>query len=134
MNMYLKVQTGLKDWMIMYKSNMPLLDHAHLMVEKPIIMVECCPEQEKISTPLVELDPEKEDSVDNSEEMTIPFSVLVLRAGRGVAELLVDPVYHGWRKVLRIICYLQSWSSIHKHKTHREIPWECKICMLGRSL
>ena len=69
------------DWMKMERSNMPLLEHAHLMVAKPIIaeiMVECFPEPGKFSTPLVELDLEKEESDDDSEEMTIPFLVLVL--------------------------------------------------------
>ena len=40
--------------------------------------MECFPEPGKFSTPLVELDLEKEESDDDSEEMTIPFSVLVL--------------------------------------------------------
>ena len=30
------------------------------------------------------------------------FAVLAASAGRGVAELLVDPVFHGWVKSLRI--------------------------------
>ena len=34
------------------------------------------------------------------------FSVLAANAGRGVAELLVDPVYHGWMKALRLTGYM----------------------------
>ena len=92
-------------------------------------MVVCFPEPftGKLSTAVVELEPEKEDSNedpndesdDDTEEMTIPFSVLVLRTGKGVVarELLVDPVYHRWRRALRIVGYIQFWVSIHKHKT-----------------
>ena len=97
----------------------------------------------KLSTAGVEPEPEKEDldevqndeSDNDAEEMTIRFSVLALRVGKGVArELLVDPVYHGWRRALRILGYLQFWTSIYKHKSHSEIQWDCKICMLGSSL
>ena len=125
------------DWMKKDKSDMPLLEHAHLMVEKPIIaevMMECFPEPGKFSKSLVQDNSGEDVSDDDSEEMTIPFSVLALRAGRGMVEPLVDPVYHGWRKALRITGYLQSWSSMHKHKDHKEIQWDCKICMLGSSL
>ena len=41
-------------------------------------------------------------SDDDTEKMTILCSVLALRAGKGVAELLVDPEPHGWRRALRI--------------------------------
>ena len=81
------------DWMRKDKSDMPLLEHAHLMVEKPIIaevMRECFPEPGELSKPLVEVDPEENDSDDDSEEMTIPFLVLALRAGRGMVEPLMN--------------------------------------------
>ena len=144
------------EWMRRDKSDMPLADLDHVRVEKPIedeIMVECYPEPYtgKFTTARVELVPEKEDSDvdpkdefvddhkddfdDDTEEMTIPFSVLVLHAGKGVAgEQLVDPAYHGWRKALRIVGYLQSWISIYKHKSHNEVQFDCKICMMGNSL
>ena len=133
------------EWMRRDRSTMPLLDHAHLRVEKPVIdeiMLECFSEPftGKLSTAVVEPEPEKEDypedlkdeSDDDTEEMTIPFSVL---GSKGEArELLVDPVYHGWRRALRIVGFLQSWVRIHKHKTHNGIQLDCKICMLGSSL
>ena len=136
------------EWVKRDRSAMPLQEHAYLRVEKPVIaeiMLECFPEPftGKLSTTVVDPEPEREDldevqndeSDDDIEEMTILFSILALRAGKGVArELLVDPVYHGWRRALRIIGYLQSWASIHKHKSHCEIQWDCKIFMFGSSL
>ena len=115
------------DWMKKDRMEMPLIDHAHLKVGKPSkveIMVECFPEPGKFSAPIDEPEPEPDD---DTEEMTIPFSVLALRAGKGVAELLIDPVRHGWRRALRIVGYLQSWARIHQHKAHKEIQWDCKI-------
>ena len=82
----------------------------------------------------VDEDP-NDDFDDDTEEMTIPFSVLALCYDKGVAgELLVDPVYHGWRRALRIVGYLQSWISIYKHKSHNEVQFDCKICMMGNNL
>ena len=119
------------DWLKKNRSNMQLLDQAHLRVEKPVIaeiMVECFPEPGKFSNAPVEPESEKEDSDDDTEEMSTPFSVLALCAGKSVArELLVDPVYHGWRGALRIVGYLQSWIRIHKHKTRNGIQWDCKL-------
>ena len=65
-------------------------------------------------------DEEKDaESDDDTKEMAIPFSVMAAKVGMGVAgELLVDPVYYGWRRALRIVGYLQSWNSTYKHKTH----------------
>ena len=84
---------------------MPLLDHAHIMVERPIIaenMVQWVLEPGKFSTAIVEPESEKKESDDDTEEIPIPFSVLALRAGKSVAgELLVDSVYHGWRRTLK---------------------------------
>ena len=112
------------------REEMPLVDHAHLRVEKPTkaeIMVVCFPEPGKFIAPIDESAPEPE-SDDDTEEMTIHFSVLVLHTGKGAAELMVDPVRHGWRRALRIVGYLQSWARIHQHRAHREIQWDCKIC------
>lgn len=36
--------------------------------------------------------PDEDDDVDESK---IPFCFLAAKAGKGVAELLVDPVFHG---------------------------------------
>jgi len=36
---------------------------------------------------------------------------LAARAGRGVAGLLVDPVFHGWIKALRITGYMHGWKT-----------------------
>ena len=111
---------------------MPLVDHAHLNIGKPTkadIMVECFPEPGKFSNPV-----DEPESDDDTEEMTILFPVLALRVGKGVEELLVDPVCHGWRRAIRIVGYLQSCARIHQHRAHREIQWDCKICILGSIL
>ena len=123
---------------------MPLTNHAPLIVAKPIkaeIMVKCF--HEPLTNGFPDTDAVLENnnadrnkkSNDDTEELKIPFSVLALYMGKGVVrELLVDPVYHGWRRVLRIIGYLQSWSSIYRHNSHNEIQWYCKIFILGSTL
>lgn len=90
---------------------MPLTNDAPLIVAKPIkaeIMVKCF--HEPLTNGFPDTDAvlgNNEESKDDTEELKIPFSVLALYMGKGVVrELLVDPVYHGWRRVLRIIDYL----------------------------
>jgi len=50
---------------------------------------------------------------------------------RGVAELLVDPVYHGWMRALRIVGYLQGWKASYSHNKHLIQDEKCRICVLG---
>lgn len=114
-------------------------------IEKPVeveIWTECSPRAftGKFSSVNTKSDPEKDclddehknDHDDDSEEIQILFSALAVRADREVAgELLVDPVYLERRRAFRIVGYLQSWSSKHKHKNHDKICKDYKICMLG---
>ena len=58
------------------------------------------------------------------------FAVLAASAGRGVAELLVDPVFHGWVKWLRIKGYMQGWKTSYSHSKHLIQDEDC-ICVLG---
>ena len=59
------------------------------------------------------------------------FAVLAANVGRGVAELLVDPIFHGWMKALRITGYMQGWKTSYSHSKHLIQDEDCKICVLG---
>ena len=134
---------------------MLIVTYDHLRVEKPVedeIKVECFSEAftEKFSSETVkstpeslnsdtcnqDLDNELDDELDDdNEELTILFCVLAAKPGRGVARvLLVNPVYHGWRRSLRIIGYVQAWSKKYLQKTHNGVKKDCRICMLGEDL
>jgi len=134
------------EWMRREKSEMPLTSYMEIKLEKPLvdeIKVECFPEAftEKFSSENKEADDNsdfvqsEDESEDDSEESTIPFCVLAANAGRGAAEqLLVDPVYHGWRRSLRIIGYMQAWAKLYKHETHLVEDKDCRICILSKSV
>jgi hypothetical protein len=64
-------------------------------------------------------------------EPPLGFAALADRAGRGVAELLVDPVFHGRMKALRIIGYMQGWKTSYSHSKHLIQDEKCRICVLG---
>ena len=51
--------------------------------------------------------------------------------GRGVAELLVDPIFHGWRRALRVTGYMQGWSAKDFYRRHLVSIEDCSICKLG---
>ena len=47
------------------------------------------------------------------------------------AELLVNPVYHGWMKALRLTGYMQGWRTKYCHNRHLIQDDNCRICQLG---
>ena len=119
---------------------MPLTSYEKLTMEKSaeeIVKVECFPESfmEKFSAdnkpPVDEDDLDTVDEVDDGSE---EFFALAANAGRGVAELLVDPVFEGWRRALRITGYMQGWRTKYCHKKHLEPDKKCNICKLGEHL
>ena len=57
--------------------------------------------------------------------------VLMNFLGKGVAELLVDPVFQGWRRALRITGYMQGWRTKYCHKKHLIPDDKCRVCKLG---
>ena len=58
-------------------------------------------------------------------------SVFALRVARGSAELIVDPVFLGWRRTLRVISYVKATSKILTHRKHLIPTSSCEICKLG---
>ena len=59
-------------------------------------------------------------------------SVFALSAARGSAELIVDPVFLGWRRTLRTISYLKAVHKILKHRKHLILDSSCEICEKGK--
>ena len=57
--------------------------------------------------------------------------MLAANAGKGVAELLVDPVFQGWRMALRITGYMQGWRTRYCHKKHLIPDDKCRVCKLS---
>ena len=93
----------------MMKEIIPRNLYDNLRVEKPVeesIQVECFPESFMKKFSCTEEDLEETDGVDDGYE---EFSVLAASAGKGIAELLVDPVFQGWRRAPRITGYMQGW-------------------------
>jgi len=68
--------------------------------------------------------------VDEIEDEDVEFSVLAAKAGRGVAELLVDPVFHGWRRAMRMKGYMQGWRTKYSHNKHLIQDENCRIYKL----
>ena len=68
---------------------------------------------------------------DYLEDDSTEFSVLAAAAGKGVAELLVDPVFQGWRRALRITGFMQGWRTRYCHKGHLIPNEDCRVCKLG---
>ena len=79
-----------------------------------------------------ETDHDKElDETDGVDDGSEEFSVLAANAGKGVAELLVDLVFQGWRRALRITGYMQGWRTKYCHKKHLIPDYKCRVCKLG---
>ena len=88
-------------WMRKDKSEMPLASYDDLYLEKPVeesVLVECFPESFMEKFTCAGNDHEELEVTDDVDDDTEEFSVLAANAGRGVAELLVDPVFQGWRR------------------------------------
>ena len=123
------------NWMKRDKSEMPLTSYKDLRVDKIIeenVKVECFPDSfmEKFSYTSDERNADLETVTDEPDDEP-EFSVLAAVAGRGVAELLVDPVFQGWRRALRITGYLQGWRVKYCHKKHLIPDENCNLCKLG---
>ena len=77
-------------------------------------------------------DDEPYDEHDDEEELTILFCVLAAKADRGVADFLVHPVFHGWRRSLSIIGYMQTWKKKILYKKHLRLDEGCRFCILEK--
>ena len=120
------------DWMKLDSSEMPLTSYDQLHLDKPIkelVEKECFPEA--FTKEFTSTTDEDEPVDDYPEDDSTEFSVLAAAAGKGVAELLVDPVLQGWRRAMRITGYLQGWRTSYCHKGHLIPNENCRICKLG---
>ena len=119
------------------KSEMTLTSYEQLKMDKSIeeiVKVECFPDSfmEKFSVNREHGgDNDEYDAVDSLDDGYEEFSVLAASAGRGVAELLVDPVYQGWRRALMITGYMQNWRTKYCHRRHITPDENCSLCRLG---
>ena len=59
------------------------------------------------------------------------LSVFALNVARGSAELIVDPIFLGWRRALRVISYVKATSKILNHRKHLIPSSSWEICKLG---
>ena len=71
----------------------------------------------RFSTETAEIQDEL-NTVDEPPADDHDFTVLAASLGRGVAELLLDPMFHGWMKALRITGYMQGWKTKYSHNKH----------------
>ena len=122
-------------WMTLGKREMPLTSYKDLSLDKKMkekVQVECFPELFLKDLWLDSQEMKDElDTVDEPPSVDHDFSVLKAKVGRGVAELLVDPVYHGWMKALRLTGYMQGWRTKFCHNCHLVPDQDCRICKLG---
>ena len=84
---------------------------------------------------LSKFDPEQKPKLtpdnENVLEPIVPVddfspSVFALSMARGSAELIVDPVFLGWRQTLRTISYLKAVYKILKHRKHLILDSICE--------
>ena len=68
------------------------------------------------------------ESIENGDES---FLVAAVASGRGSVELLIDPIFWGWSKTLRILGYIFAMKDITQHRSHKEKKANCEICRLG---
>ena len=104
------------DWMRKARSEMPLTSYEDLTIDKSAeekVKMECFPESflKEFSTEHKDV-LDKLKVVDEIEDENLEFSVLADKAGRGVAELLVDSVFHGWRSAMRITACMDGEQGI----------------------
>ena len=59
------------------------------------------------------------------------FFLAAVASGRGSVELMIDPIFWGWSKTLRILGYIFAMKDIVQHKSHKERKTNCEICRLG---
>jgi len=125
------------EWMRKPKKEMPLTSYEDLKLEtsvEEVVKAECFSESfmEKFSG---DIKPEIDDGSpaigDDDSDETGGLGALAANAGKGVAELLVDPVFEGWRRALRIIGYMQGWRTKHYHRKHTKVDKDCNLCKLG---
>ena len=121
--------------MTLDKEEMPLTSYEDLTLDKKtkeVVQVECFPELflKDFSLGSEEIQ-DKLNAVDELPADDHDFSVLAANTGRGVAELLVDPVYHRWIKALRLTGYMQEWRTKYCHNRHLIQDENCRICRLG---
>ena len=113
-------------------SKMPLNSYDQLHLEKPVkelVEKECFPEA--FTKEFTSNAAKDELEVDYLEDEHTEFSELAAAARKGVAELLVDPVFQGWRRAMRITGYLQGWRTKYCHKGHLIPDEDCRVCKLG---
>ena len=109
--------------------NAALLAHNLIRVEKPIdAEVELVSTNSYLEKSDPEQDPDLSAPTDNS---FYDPSVFALAVARGSAELIIDPVFLGWRRSLRIISYLKATRKILMHKKHLIQDSSCIICEKG---
>jgi len=125
------------EWMKRSKEEMPLTSYEELTLDtsaEEVVKMECFSESfmEKFSVDKKsDLDDEELESVDEVDEGDNELFALAANAGKGVAELLVDPVFEGWRRALRITGYMQGWRTKYCHKKHIDLDKDCNLCRLG---
>ena len=119
-------QTGLS-WMRLDLSDMPLMKYNELVINKQeveLVKAEC------FEAPVPQFTSDSKSEPEISIIETVP-SVFFSAAGRVARDLIVDPVYFGWRKANRIITILKSWKKIVEHRKHT-VPdknrEECYFC------
>ncbi|XP_023320317.1 uncharacterized protein LOC111695291 [Eurytemora carolleeae] len=119
-------------WMKKDKKEMPITSYKEFKLDKKTadnVQQECFPDSflKEFSTNSEEVQEELLDG----DEPPLALAALAARAGRGVAGLLVDPVFHGWIKALRITGYMQGWKTSYLRSKHLIQDEVCRICVLG---
>ena len=119
-------------WMKKDKKDMPITSYKEFKLDKKTadkVQQECFPESflKEFSTNSGEV----QEVGPDGDEQPLALAALAARAGRGVAELLVNPVFHGWMRALRIVGYMQGWKTSHLHSKHLIQDEKCRICILG---
>ena len=114
-------QVGLP-WMSLETEEMPLMKYTDLTVDRETeieVKTECFDE------PFL-----SGEQVEGCQTVgNINLNIATVTAGRENANILVNPIEHGWFKTIRIISYVLAFILKLKHNTfHKQIQQECEIC------
>ena len=120
-------QIGMQ-WMTLDVEDMPLKKYNELIVntaDEILLNVECFEEPVKLDPSVAEFNP---------LSTHLAVSANSLASGRVGSVLIVDPVYYGWLKAIRIINLLLTWRKKANHRTHNGRVEDCYFCVTGKGM
>jgi len=119
-------QDGLP-WMRLDRSQMPLRSYDSLTVSK---LEEVLVQEECFSEPFFVTQIEENHCVDAA--FSVHESVNIVQPGKASLELIIDPIYYGWRRTVRLLTIVSCWRKKFLHNKHAQSMDGCYFCSTPR--